>query len=67
MIDFRHTTTVHKNFDFEKTITENKSIRADNKVLVIIGISAAAIIIGLCIYYANEEYKHQKKYTVSKY
>jgi hypothetical protein len=65
MIDFRHTTTVHKNFDLEKTITENESIRADNKLLVIIGISAAAFIIGLSIYYANEEYKHQKKYTVS--
>jgi len=63
MTDFTTITTIAKNFDIEKTITENKSIKADNKVLVIIGISAAAIIIGLSIYYANEQYKHQKKYT----
>ena len=65
MTDFTTITTMAKNFDFEKTITENESIRADNKLLVIIGISAAAFIIGLSIYYANEEYMHQKKYTVS--
>ncbi len=66
MTDFTTITTIAKNFDIEKTIIENQSIRADNKVLVIIGLSAAIIIIGMSIYYANEQYKHQKKYTVSK-
>jgi hypothetical protein len=66
MTDFTTITTIAKNFDIEKTITENQSIRADNKVLVIIGLSASIIIIGMSIYYANEQYKHQKKYTVSK-
>ena len=66
MTDFTTITTIAKNFDIEKTIIENQSIRADNKVLVIIGLSAAIIIIGMSIYYANEQYKPQKKYTVSK-
>lgn len=66
MIDFRHTTTIHKNFDLEETLAQNKSIQADNKVLVILGISAAVLLIGISIYFANEQYKQQNKYTVSK-
>ena len=62
MTDFTTITTIAKNFDIEKTLTENQSIREDNNALASIGISAAFIILGIAIYLANEEYKDRQKY-----
>lgn len=64
MIDFRQTTTVPKNFDIEKVLTENHNVQVDNNVLVVIGITTAVLVIGLSIYIAKEEAKKHNKFRI---
>lgn len=62
MIDIREYTTVPKNFDFERVITENHRVKSNNDMLVFIGITSAVLVIGLTIYLANEHQKERIKY-----
>ncbi len=64
MIDFRQTTTVPKNFDIEKVLTENHNVQVDNNVLVVIGITTAVLVIALSIYIAKEEAKKHNKFRI---
>jgi hypothetical protein len=62
MIDFRSYTTVPKNFDFERTLAENHRLKSNNEMLILIGITAAVVVIGLTIYIANEQHQEKLKY-----
>jgi type IV secretory pathway TrbD component len=62
MIDFRNYTTVPKNFDFERTLAENYRLKSNNEMLVLTGIIAAVLVIGLTIYIANEQHQEKLKY-----
>lgn len=60
MEDFRNFTIVEKNFELENTLAENHLIRSNNNVLVLVGVLAGCVIVGMAIYYANQEYKRNK-------
>lgn len=64
MTDFTTITTVNKNLDFEKMITENQSLRKNNEVLVLMVISTVVLFTSLYIYIINEQDKDQNKYKV---
>jgi type IV secretory pathway TrbD component len=64
MIDFRSYTTVPKNFDFERTLAENYRLKSNNEILVLTGIIAAVLVIGLTIYIANEKHQEKLKYKI---
>jgi hypothetical protein len=62
MIDFRTYTTVPKNFDYERTLTENYRLKSNNEILIFLGITAAILVVGLTIYVANEQRQEKLKY-----
>lgn len=57
MTDFTTTTTIDKNFDFEKISSENHSIRKNNTLIILI---AAVLAVGFTFYNIREQYKSQK-------
>ncbi len=67
MEDFRNFTIIEKNFELENTLAENHLIRSKNDVLVVVGVLAGCVIMGMAFYYANQEYNRTKKYSTAGY
>ena len=66
MEDFRNITMVNRNINFENTLAENHLIKSKNDVLVLVGVLAGCVIVGMAIYYANREYNRAKKYNTAR-
>lgn len=62
MIDIKEFKIVDRNFNLDQTISENETLRHNNKILLATGVVFGICFLGVAVYLINEEMQHRKYY-----
>ena len=62
MVDIRTFKVVERDFNLDQTISENETLRHNNKILLATGVVVGICFLGVAVYLINEEMQHRKYY-----